>query len=153
MGLQKCVSCYLPERNTDTSVPFAIQWIWPVPIMIGIFFAPESPWFLVRKGKLEDAERCMLKITSRAHYSVEDARKAVAMMVHTNEIEKEVMTGTSYRDCFRGINFRRTEIACIVWLIQTTCGSPLMGQGTYFLVQAGLSAKTVSTWLSYCANF
>jgi len=137
------------ESEWAYKIPFAIQWIWPVPIMIGIFFAPESPWFLVRKGKLEEAERCMLKITSRAHYSVEDARKAVAMMVHTNEIEKEVMTGTSYRDCFRGINFRRTEIACIVWLIQTTCGSPLMGQGTYFLVQAGLSAKTAST-LNLC---
>lgn len=113
--------------------------------MLGIFFAPESPWYLVRKGQLEAAERTMLRITSRAAgYTEDDAKKAVAMMVHTNEIEKEVMGGTSYIDCFRGINFRRTEIACIVWLIQTTCGSPLMGQGTYFLVQAGLSAKTVS---------
>lgn len=25
-------------------IPFAIQWIWPVPIFIIVFFAPESPW-------------------------------------------------------------------------------------------------------------
>lgn len=130
-------------------IPFAVQWAWPIPIIIGIIFSPESPWYLVRKNKLEEAEAVMMKITSRAHYGHEDAKKAVAMMVHTNEIEKEVHAGISFRDCFRGINFRRTEIACIVWLIQTTCGSPLMGQATYFLVQAGLTPTTAST-LNLC---
>ena len=27
-------------------VPFAIQWIWPVPIAVGVFLAPESPWYV-----------------------------------------------------------------------------------------------------------
>jgi SP family general alpha glucoside:H+ symporter-like MFS transporter len=113
--------------------------------MLGIFFAPESPWFLVRKGNLEEAERTMLRITSRSGgYQVDDAKKAVAMMVHTNEIEKELNSGISYRDCFKGVSTRRTEIACIVWLIQTISGAPLMGQGTYFLKQAGLSDQIVS---------
>jgi SP family general alpha glucoside:H+ symporter-like MFS transporter len=70
-------------------------------------------------------------------------------MVHTNEIEKEIRSGTSFFDCFKGINLRRTEIACIVWLIQTTCGSPLMGQATYFLQQAGIPTETAST-LNLC---
>jgi MFS transporter, SP family, general alpha glucoside:H+ symporter len=35
------------------SAPFAIQWLWPVVILSGILFAPESPWWLVRKGRLE----------------------------------------------------------------------------------------------------
>ena len=25
-------------------IPFAIQWIWPMPIIIGVLLAPESPW-------------------------------------------------------------------------------------------------------------
>lgn len=25
-------------------IPYAIQWVWPVPIAIAAFFAPESPW-------------------------------------------------------------------------------------------------------------
>ena len=28
-------------------VPFAIQWIWPVPIFIACVFAPESPWLVL----------------------------------------------------------------------------------------------------------
>jgi Sugar (and other) transporter len=27
-------------------IPYAIQWIWPVPIFIVAFFAPESPWLV-----------------------------------------------------------------------------------------------------------
>lgn len=68
------------------------------------------------------------------------------MMHHTNEIEKAAEVGSSFRDCFRGVNLRRTEIACIVWLIQTISGSPLMGSATYFFVGAGLPAETVCTF-------
>lgn len=25
-------------------IPFAIQWIWPVPLLIACYFCPESPW-------------------------------------------------------------------------------------------------------------
>lgn len=26
-------------------IPYALQWMWPVPLIIGVFFAPESPWW------------------------------------------------------------------------------------------------------------
>lgn len=34
------------EAKPDLSfrIPFALQWIWPVPIIIGVALAPESPW-------------------------------------------------------------------------------------------------------------
>lgn len=38
-------------------IPYALQWLWPVPLMIGISFAPESPWWLVRKGREDDAKK------------------------------------------------------------------------------------------------
>lgn len=37
-----------PDQDTlytDISqIPFAIQWLWPLPILVGVIFAPESPW-------------------------------------------------------------------------------------------------------------
>jgi MFS transporter, SP family, general alpha glucoside:H+ symporter len=27
-------------------IPFALQWMWPLPILIGCIFAPESPWYV-----------------------------------------------------------------------------------------------------------
>ena len=45
------------------------------------------------------------------------------------------------KDCFKGSDLRRTEIACFAWSAQVLCGSPLGGQGTYFFEQAGLATS------------
>lgn len=36
----------LVQRSDQWSygIPFAIQWIWPIPIIVGVLFEPESPW-------------------------------------------------------------------------------------------------------------
>lgn len=31
-------------------IPFAIQWVWPPLILIGVIFAPESPWYVLSLG-------------------------------------------------------------------------------------------------------
>lgn len=119
-------------------VPYAIQWIWPVPIFIVAFFAPESPWWLVRHGKIDAARAALLKLTSKNNkeFNVEDT---LAMMIHTNELEIQQTSGTTYWDCFKGVDLRRTELTVGTWLIQQTSGSPMIGWGTYFMLQAGLS--------------
>jgi SP family general alpha glucoside:H+ symporter-like MFS transporter len=89
-----------------------IQWIWPVPIIIGVLFAPESPWWLVRKGRIAEAEKSVARLTSDPTFN---CHESVAMMVHTNELEKEMTAGTSYLDCFKGVDLRRTEVVCLVW--------------------------------------
>jgi SP family general alpha glucoside:H+ symporter-like MFS transporter len=107
--------------------------------------APESPWWLTRKGRYLDAERAVKRLV--VGVDEDFAKRQVAMMHHTNEMEKAAKVGSNFADCFRGSNLRRTEIACMVWLIQTLCGSPLMGQATYFFVGAGLSDEVVSPFV------
>jgi MFS transporter, SP family, general alpha glucoside:H+ symporter len=68
-----------------------------------------------------------------------NADETIAMMKHTNEVEKYLNPGTSYADCFKGTDLRRTEIASIVWMTQNLCGSALWGFAPYFYEQAGLS--------------
>lgn len=53
--------------------------------------------------------------------------ETVAMMEHTNDLERELESGTSYLDCFKGVNLRRTEIVCFTWASQNLCGAGLMG--------------------------
>ncbi len=117
-------------------IPFAVQWIWPVPLFCFLLFAPESPWWLVRNGKLEEAERSVRRLSSK---TIHEAKEAVAMMIHTTNYEKEIQSGTTYLDCFKGINLRRTEIACVVFVGQVTCGIVFANSATYFFEQAGIS--------------
>jgi len=123
-------------------IPFALQWMWPVPLMIGIWFAPESPWWLVRRNRSPDAKKALLRLTSRNTETAFNANESISMMVHTNEFEKAAETGTSYLDLFRGKTaLRRTEMVCIVWSIQTLCGASFMGYSTYFYQQAGMALE------------
>ncbi|KAK8079066.1 maltose permease MAL61 [Apiospora phragmitis] len=121
-------------------IPYALQWMWPVPLIIGIYFAPESPWWLVRKGKLEDAKRSLLRLTTKRQESDFDADETVAMMVHTTALEAKITKGASYLDCFRGTDLRRTEIVCMAWAIQNLSGNSFSNYSTYFLEQAGMPA-------------
>ncbi|KFY29505.1 hypothetical protein V493_02324 [Pseudogymnoascus sp. VKM F-4281 (FW-2241)] len=117
-------------------IPFAIQWAWPIPLFAILFYAPESPWHLVRVGKYEDAQKSVIRLGSALQR--DKAKQAVAMMIHTNELEKSIDEGTSYWDCFKGIDRRRTEIVCMAFAAQPFCGSAMGGTPTYFFVQAGL---------------
>jgi SP family general alpha glucoside:H+ symporter-like MFS transporter len=111
---------------------------WPVPLFIGVLLAPESPWWLVRKGRLEAAKKALLRLTSLNRETEFDADETIAMMVHTTALEERITRGASYLDCFRGSDLRRTEIVCMVWAIQNLSGNSFSGYSTYFLEQAGL---------------
>ncbi|KAF7291275.1 Maltose permease [Mycena indigotica] len=126
------------ESDWGWRLPFVIQWVWPVPLILGAYFAPESPWWLVRQGRHADAEKSVRRLTNHELYSEEDAKRSVANMIHTTAIEREMQAGTSYLQCFSGIDRRRTEIAMMVFAIQLLSGENLIGQGVQFFVQAGL---------------
>ncbi|KAI0832222.1 sugar transporter [Hypoxylon sp. FL0890] len=121
-------------------IPFGAQWVWPVPILIGVVFAPESPWWYVRRGNREAAKASLLRLTSRYDPSF-NADETIAMIEHTNELEKRLKEGLTYWDCFKGIDLRRTEIVVGIWLVQTLGGQNLMGYFAYFLTQAGMDAS------------
>lgn len=120
-------------------IPFALQWAWPIPIAYAAYLAPESPWWLVRHGRIEEAKKAIKVLTvskdAPDSFSIDDT---VAMMIVTNNQEKSQSENATYMDCFKGLNRRRTEISCVVWIIQNLCGSAFMGYSTYFYIQAGL---------------
>ncbi|KAF2014212.1 sugar transporter [Aaosphaeria arxii CBS 175.79] len=119
-------------------LPFAVQWVWPIPLMIALWFAPESPYWLARKGRHEEAEKTLRRLTSKDFPF--DHSKLLAMVIHTNRVEDESGIGSNYLDCFKGTNLRRTEIVCLVFVAQNTTGVAIGGTPTYFFVQAGVSA-------------
>jgi SP family general alpha glucoside:H+ symporter-like MFS transporter len=120
-------------------VPFALQWIWPIPIILATILAPESPWWLVRNGRVEEAKAAIRKITTPTEGIKFDLDAHVEMMVVTNQFEKEVSAGSNYWHLFRGSDWHRTEISAMAFITQALCGVPFMGFGTQFMQGVGLS--------------
>jgi MFS transporter, SP family, general alpha glucoside:H+ symporter len=137
----------LSDRTDQWSyrIPFALQWIWPLPIMVGVFLAPEGPWWLVRTGQREKAKQALRRLASTSEKDAVDHDATISMMEQTNAMEKALVAGTSYTDCFKGTNLRRTEIACLTWFAQIFSGVAFMSYSSYFYQQAGLPTNHAFT--------
>ncbi|KAJ5494453.1 Major facilitator superfamily domain general substrate transporter [Penicillium fimorum] len=146
------------DRPDDWSwrIPFAIQWIWIPFLFVACIFMPESPWYLVRQGKFLEAEQTVKSLMMESEKP--QARPLVALMVHTNDLERDITEGTSYADCYKGTDLRRTEIACVSFIGQITCGAQFAYSATYFFQQAGLSSDESyklnlgGTGIAFCAT-
>lgn len=128
------------NSNWAWRLPFALQWIWPVPLFIIYLFAPESPWFLVRKGRYEEAKAALRRLRNQSISSDVEINRTLALLIHTINLEDQESAGASYVECFKGINLRRTEINMVVWAAQILCGNALIGFAVVFFQRAGLSA-------------
>lgn len=136
------VKAMLPRQDQWAyRIPYSLQWMWPLPLIVGVLFAPESPWWLVRRGRIEDAKRALGRLMSKDSHPQFRIDDTVAMMEHTTALERKITDGASYLDCFRGTNRRRTEIVCMCWAMENLAGNIFSNYSTYFLEQAGLTQQ------------
>jgi len=70
-----------------------------------------------------------------------DVKPILALIIETDRLEHEMEAGSTYSDCFKKINLRRTEIAVGVYSIQVISGIYLVGYATYFFERKVLSTK------------
>ncbi|KAL9531989.1 Alpha-glucosides permease [Sphaerulina musiva] len=120
-------------------VPIALQWMFPTPLAILIFFAPESPWWLVRKGRLDEAAKSIERLGRKSR--ITKSHETVAMMRRTIELEKSEKK-PSHIELFKGTDLRRTLIVCGVYAAQNLTGNLIANQAVYFFTQAGVGTKT-----------
>ena len=109
-------------------VPIALQWMFPTPLAILIFIAPESPWWLVRKGKLEQAAKSVQRLGRKSAVNIDET---VAMMRRVVELEKTDKKPT-HLELFKGTDLRRTLIVCFVYSAQNLTGNLIANQAVYF---------------------
>ncbi|GAB7346002.1 hypothetical protein MBLNU457_4776t1 [Dothideomycetes sp. NU457] len=124
--------------ETAYRVPIALQWLFPTPLAILLFLAPESPWWLVRKGRFEAAAKSVERLGRRSRVR---SAETIAMMRRTIELEKSTKS-PSYIELFKGTDRYRTFIVCGVYIAQNLTGNLIANQAVYFFEQAGMSTNT-----------
>ncbi|KAM0589592.1 hypothetical protein ACHAP6_003345 [Verticillium nonalfalfae] len=121
-------------------IVFAAAWVFPGLLLLGLPFVPESPYWLVMKGKQQEARRALEKL-SPAGSNVE---AALVQIQCTIEAERALSAEkASLVDCFRGTNLRRTRIILICMYMPQIVGASLSANAPYFLNQTGLDSHTV----------
>ncbi|KAG8159153.1 hypothetical protein KVR01_010814 [Diaporthe batatas] len=127
------------EGDLGWRLPFALQWVWPIPLFIAAYLAPESPWNCVRRGKMEEARQALTKLRQDTPGRHQQVEYNLAYITYTTELEKAETENASFADCFKGTNLRRTEINCVVWAAQILCGNAVLGFSVVFLEAAGFN--------------
>ena len=110
-------------------VPLALQWIFPTPLMILIFLAPESPWWLARKGRKAEALKSLQRLGAK---NPQHAHQALAVIERTVEIEAQKGGQPTIFDLFKGVDLRRTTIICLIYASQNFAGNLIANQATFF---------------------
>lgn len=117
-----CSGLFILELLGLTDRPFSTvilcQLFVPVGIVLGYAFLPETPRYLVYRGRLQEAEASM-KVLFGPHYN---AREEIQLLQLQLEEQREFHKATSLLDCFRGVNLRRTVIAMGTQILQQAQG-------------------------------
>ena len=124
-------------------MPMSFQWIIPPFVIVGCSLAPESPWYLARRGRYEAALIALQRL------SRSDAAERLSEIQDLVKTEKEMDIGGTYLDCFRGSNRARTEIAIMCSAGQLLAGFAIASQVVYFMQLAGLESRD-SFKMAFC---
>lgn len=117
--------------------PFLAQLIFSVFLFIGSFLSPESPWYLVRAGKTEEA-RLVLQDLYGSEFEALEKLQVIQQTVE----EEATMASPSYISAFKGTDRVRTLISVGVFACQHAVGIIfVLSFSTYFFQLAGLDTQ------------
>jgi MFS transporter, SP family, general alpha glucoside:H+ symporter len=121
-------------------VIFAGGWAFPAALAAGLYFMPESPYWLVMKSHHDKARKSLVRLSNGR----EDIEARLVQIQHTIEAERRLNAQkTSWAELFRGTNLRRTRIIVICFYMPVVVGSVIASNAPYFLNQTGLDSHTV----------
>jgi len=118
-------------------IPFSLQFFFPLVLLLFLPFTPESPWHLVRTNHQT------LALSTLSHLGYPSPSLTLSKITKTIELENKKTRSTTYLDCFKGPNLRRTEIAMGIFAVAQFTGVVfVIGYSSYFFEHAGLSTSS-----------
>ncbi|KAK3202393.1 hypothetical protein GRF29_161g1002137 [Pseudopithomyces chartarum] len=128
------------NRNDSGSyrIPVAVQFLWSLILVIGLFFLPETPRYLIKTDRYDEAAKSLAKLR---RLPVDDP----AVIEELNEVQAnhlyEMSLGKStYLECFKGTLGKRLLTGCCLQALQQLTGvNFIFYYGTQYFTNAGFT--------------
>jgi len=112
--------------------------------LILIFLGPESPWWLIRRGRREEARKAIKRLGDK---SPEQNEQTLAMIERTVTIERQMGGDPTLLDLLKGTDLRRTLITCLMYASQNLAGNLIANQATFFFERKSSVPLRISSCL------
>ncbi|KAM0815830.1 putative Major facilitator superfamily (MFS) profile domain-containing protein [Seiridium cardinale] len=136
-----CVANWGLQSRTDQWAyrpTLMIQFIVPVVLITGGFFLPESPRWLIGRGRVEEARKVLHFLRRGTPIALID--EELNLLVQAENQDHELYLHTSWIHVFRGSNLRRTLISAGVQCLQQAQGSGfIVAYSVVFLQTIGVT--------------
>ncbi|GHJ86361.1 hypothetical protein NliqN6_2763 [Naganishia liquefaciens] len=115
---------------------FAIFGIW----VCVLLYLPESPAFLCKKGKHDQAKQSLRRLIGSVEgYDFDHEYSVLQFHVEDSVAMNKKLSESSWAAIFKGSNLRRTVISCLPFTLQAFSGTALIfGYSTFFFSLSGL---------------
>lgn len=142
-----CLGSSTYKSNLAWQIPIICQIPLSLILGIGVYFFPESPGWLLTKGRDEEAKRSFAWYYAKPS-DHPDILLQVKDVEHHIELEKLNGSMSSWTDIYRGANFRRTLISGLIMVGLVITGSKLViPYGAIFLAQAGVKNPFLNNFI------
>jgi SP family sugar:H+ symporter-like MFS transporter len=107
------------DNSGSYRIPIAVQFAWALILFIGCIFLPETPRFLIKMGKPNEAAKSLSKLR---RLDVEHPALLEELSEITANHEYELSLGkATYLDCFKGNLGKRLATGCLLQALQQVC--------------------------------
>jgi sugar porter (SP) family MFS transporter len=132
-------------------IPISIQFAWALILIIGMLLLPETPRYLIKKGKQDRAARSLgtLRRLAPDHPAIIEEVEEIKA-----DHEYQMTLGTaSYLDCFRGEMLKRQLTGMGIQALQQLTGiNFIFYYGTQFFKNSGIHDAFVISMITSAVN-
>ncbi|EDU40664.1 AraJ Arabinose efflux permease [Pyrenophora tritici-repentis] len=132
-------------------IPIAVQFAWSIILVVGLIFLPETPRYLIKTDRYDDAAKALGKLRRLPidHPAVLEELNEV----QANHLYEMSLGKSTYIDCFKGTLGKRLITGCLLQSLQQLTGvNFIFYYGTQYFQRAGFKNPFTIQVITNCVN-